>query len=63
MTIQPRLLKVAEFSELTGIPRKAIKSMILQGRIKAQKLNPEKRNSPYLIPYSEMERFVEEVAA
>lgn len=63
MTIQPKLLKVAEFSELTGIPRKAIKSMILQGRLKAQKLNPEKRNSPYLIPYSEMERFVEEVAA
>lgn len=62
-TIAPKLVKVAEFAEATGLSRKATKSMILQGRIKAEKLNPGKRNSPYLIPRSEMERFLEEVAA
>lgn len=61
--ILPKLVKVSEFSEATGISKKATTSMILQGRIKAEKLNPGKRNSPYLIPRSEMERFLEEVAA
>ncbi|WP_313546479.1 helix-turn-helix domain-containing protein [Corynebacterium sp.] len=59
----PKLVKVSEFAEATGISKKATTSMILQGRIKAEKLNPGKRNSPYLIPRSEMQRFLDEVAA
>lgn len=62
-TNTPALLKVAQFVEMTGIPKKAVTSMILRKEIKARKLNPAKRNSPYLIPRSEMERFLGEVAA
>ncbi|MEY8577241.1 helix-turn-helix domain-containing protein [Corynebacteriaceae bacterium 6-324] len=59
----PALLKVAEFVELTGVSKKAVNSMILRKEIKARKLNPSKRNSPYLIPRSELTRFLDEVAA
>ncbi|WP_262347263.1 hypothetical protein [Corynebacterium aurimucosum] len=37
--------------------------LILRGQLKAEKMNPSARNSPWLIPTSELTRYVEEVAA
>lgn len=56
------LIRVAEFAERSGLSRKQVNTMILQGRLKARKLNA-KRNSPWLLPATELERLVQEVAA
>lgn len=58
----PELIRVAEFAERSGLSRKQVNTMILQGRLKARKLNA-KRNSPWLLPATELERLVQEVAA
>lgn len=61
-TSRPELIRVAEFAERSGLSRKQVNTMILQGRLKARKLNG-KRNSPWLLPETELERLVQEVAA
>lgn len=61
-TSRPELIRVAEFAERSGLSRKQVKSMILQKKLKARKLNA-KRNSPWLVLSSELDRLVEEVAA
>lgn len=58
----PALIRVAEFAEQSGLSRKQVKTMILQKKLKARKLNV-KRNSPWLVLSSELDRLVEEVAA
>lgn len=58
----PQLIRVADFADQSGMSRDQVKMMILQGRIKARKLNG-KRNSPWMIPVRELTRVVEEVAA
>ncbi len=62
-TRQPKLIKVADFSEQSGLARKQVIKLILSGRIKAEKMNPRARNSPWLIPAAELSRYVEEIAA
>lgn len=58
----PQLIRVADFANQSGMSKDQVKMMILQGRIKARKLNG-KRNSPWMIPVRELTRVVEEVAA
>lgn len=58
----PALIRVAAFAEQSGLSRKQVKTMILQKKLKARKLNA-KRNSPWLVLSSELDRLVEEVAA
>lgn len=59
----PKLIKVKEFSDQSGLARKQVIKLILRGQLKAEKMNPSARNSPWLIPSSELTRYVEEVAA
>lgn len=61
---QCRVVKVAEAAERTGLSRKQIATMIRTKQIKARKLNPHKaRNSPWLIPETEIARVLQEFAA
>lgn len=59
----PKLIKVKEFSDQSGLARKQVIKLILSGRLKAEKMTPGARNSPWLIPSSELTRYVDEVAA
>lgn len=61
-TIKGPFLKVAEFVSMTGLEKKQVTRMIHAGDIRARKLTPGKRNSPWLIPSSEASRLLEEVA-
>lgn len=58
----PKLIRVAEFAERSGLSKKQVTKMILQKKLRARKLN-DKRNSPWLVPATELDRLVEEVAA
>lgn len=58
----PSFIRLNEFVAQSGLSKKQVKTMILRKEIRARKLNP-KRNSPWLIPSSELRRLVEEAAA
>ncbi|AHI21578.1 helix-turn-helix DNA-binding domain protein [Corynebacterium phage Colleen] len=59
----PAFIRVAEFAHESGFSKKKTISMILSGELRARKLKPGVRNSPWMIPASELTRIYEEVAA
>ncbi|WP_040422125.1 helix-turn-helix domain-containing protein [Corynebacterium lipophiloflavum] len=62
-TSQPRLVKVGDAAQELGITRKRLIRMIHAKQIKARKLPPAARNSPFWVPRSEIERVLREFAA
>jgi excisionase family DNA binding protein len=45
-----RAYSIAEVSEMCGVEHKAVRRAILDGRLKAIRLNPDSPHSKYLIP-------------
>lgn len=56
----PKTMRVVDAAEFLGLSKKQVLRMILAREIRARKLSP-KRNSPWIIPTAEVERFLDEV--
>ncbi|EEI16321.1 hypothetical protein HMPREF0298_1907 [Corynebacterium lipophiloflavum DSM 44291] len=56
-------MKVGDAAQELGITRKRLIRMIHAKQIKARKLPPAARNSPFWVPRSEIERVLREFAA
>ena len=51
-------LPTIEIAKLFSVSQKTVGDWIRNGDIKAKKKNPLRRNSPYLVPKSEVERLL-----